>query len=177
MFEIEFRARFDEATYNKLKAYLDEHAEVLGEDNKDCHYFIFPDKLLKLVHNISKKNAKISLKLSSLGQGAAFEEIEFTFPEGQIESARKLLDALALPVKTMHEGQQRVNYTYKGCEIALKYSKTWGYHLEIEQVIDRKEKQAEAEVHIREVANELDVHLMSDEDLRLFLQEVESRAE
>lgn len=141
MFEIEFRARFDEVKYDSLKAYLDQHAELLGEDNKDCYYFIFSDKLLKLVNNISKKTAKASLKLNRLGQGAAFEEIEFTFPQDQLEFAHKFFDAMALPVKTMHEGQQRINYVYRDCEIALKYSKTWGYHLEIEQVIDSVNKQ------------------------------------
>lgn len=176
MFEIEFRAKFNKGTYNTLKAYLDQNAENLGEDNKDAYYYIFTDKLLKVIHNTSKKNAKISLKLNRIGEGAAFPEIEFYFPENEFDVARHLIDALGLQAKVMHGPQQRVNYRYKDCEIALKFSDAWGYHMEIEQIIDAKEKQTEAEKQIRRVSKELGVQLMTEEELRVFTREAESKA-
>ena len=175
MFEIEFRARFNQKKFTALKEYLDAHAKKLGEDNKDCYYYIFPDKLLKLVHNTSKKSAKISLKLNRIGEGATFPEIELYFSPQEFDTAKHLLDTLDLPVKIMHGPQQRTNYQYKGCEVALKYSDAWGYHLEIEQVIENKEKQREAEEQIRRVADELQVKLMSEEELKKFVQEAESK--
>lgn len=175
MFEIEFRSRFNKKKFIELKKYLDDHAENLGEDNKDCYYYIFPDKLLKLVSNTSKKTAKISLKLNRIGEGTVFPEIEFYFNPQEFDKAKKLLDALNLPAKIMHGPQERVNYRYKGCEIALKHSDTWGYHLEIEKVIETKEKQQEAEEQIRRVADELGVQLMSEEELKEFTRAVESK--
>lgn len=175
MFEVEFRSRFNLEKFNALKKYLDERAENLGPDDKDCYFYIFPDKLLKVVNNISKNNAKISLKLSRIGDGAAFSEIEFYFPSEEFEAAAKLFNALSLPVKLMHEPQTRINYRYKNCEIALKHSNTWGYHLEIEQVIDSKEKETDAEKQIREIADELGVRLMPEEELKKFIKEAESK--
>lgn len=176
MLEIEFRARFDKEKYDALKAFLDERAENLGKDNKDCYYYIFPDKLLKLVNNLSRKTAKLSLKLNRIGDGAAFPEMEFHFPSEEFDNARRLLDGLNLPVKVIHGPQERVNYRYKNCEIALKYSDAWGYHMEIEQVVSSESEQAVAEAQIRQIAEELGVQLMSEEELKEFTRQAESRA-
>src|SRR3989344_7257945 len=109
-FEIEFRSKFDQAKFGELKSFLDAHAENLGEDNKDCYSYIFEDKLLKLVNNPSKGTAKVSLKTSRIGGGAAFPETEFHFPPEEFEKARRIFDRLNLPAKVMHGPQQRVNY-------------------------------------------------------------------
>jgi len=175
MFEVEFRSMFDLKKYNEVKEYLDKNADNLGRDNKDCYYYIFSDKLLKLVNSISKNTAKISLKLNHIGKGAVFPEIEFNFPRKEFDKAVKLFNALSLPAKVMHESQKRINYWYKNCEIALKYSNTWGYHLEIEQVIDSKDKQDKAKRQIRELAKELKINLMSEEELKKFTKEVENK--
>lgn len=74
----------------------------------------------------------------------------------------------------MHGPQKRTNYRYKNCEIALKYSDAWGYHMEIEQVIDSEDKKIEAEAQIRRVANELDVKLMTEEELKEFTRQAEN---
>ena len=176
MFEVEFRSRFSKEKYDALKAYLEQHAENLGEDNKDCYYYIFSDKLLKAVNNLSQKTAKLSLKFNRIGDGAVFPETEFYFPAEQFDNARRLLDGLNLPVKVMHGPQQRINYRYKDCELDLKYSDAWGYHLEIEQMINSKDGQPMAEAHIHQVAMELGVQLMSEEELKEFTRQAESKA-
>ncbi len=66
MFEIEFRAEFNKERFDELKKYLDAHAKNLGDDDKDCYYYIFSDKLLKLVHNTSQKTAKIFRQIDFL---------------------------------------------------------------------------------------------------------------
>jgi len=175
MFEVEFRARFDQKKFNTLKDYLDKNAECLGENNKDCYYYIFPDKLLKVVNNVSKGTAKISLKLNHIGNGAIFREIEVYFSSQQFNTAKQLIDSLNLPAKIMHGPQQRIDYRYKNCEIALKYSDAWGYHLEIEQVVETKGEQLKAEKIIREVASDLGVKLMSEEELKEFTQNAEKK--
>ena len=37
--EIEFRSIFDENRYNELRRFLDEKAQLLGEDDKDVFFF------------------------------------------------------------------------------------------------------------------------------------------
>jgi len=176
MFEVEFRSRFNLKKFNTLKKFLDKNAENLGQDNKDCYFYIFSDKLLKLVNNISKKTAKISLKLNRIGKGSLFPERELYFNPKDFNSACSFFDDILSPDKKMHDFQERINYSYKDCEIALKYSKIWGYHMEIEQMIDKKEKHKEAENHIRQIASELGVDLMSEKELKKFIKKAESKS-
>ena len=144
MLEIEFRSIFNQEKYNELKVFLDERAENLGEDNKDCYYYIFKDKLVKLVDNISQNSAKISLKLNKIGDGPAFPELELYFSQDQFKTAKTILENVMAPDKVMNGLQKRNNYKYKGCQIALKHSDAWGYHLEIEKVIESADKQNDA---------------------------------
>jgi predicted adenylyl cyclase CyaB len=175
MIEVELRARFSKEEYDRLKIFLDEHAECLGPDDKRCIYYIFQDRLLKIVHNISKQDAKVSLKMNRLGEGSAFKEIEVHFQEKDIQSMKNLFDHLDLNAKIAEESQQRINYAYKGCEIALKYGKTWGYHLEIEKMIPDSSLQEQAEKEIRSVADELGIVLMTEKEIADFLKEFEER--
>lgn len=173
MYEIEHRAIVPKDKLESLKEFLSREAKCLGEDNKDAYYFIFPDKLLKLVHNTSKHNARMSLKLNRIGQGSDFEEIEFNFQEEDFPTALKLVQNLGLPVKVMSGPQIRTNYEYLGCEIALKWSDVWQYHLEIEKMIRDKSEQAAAEAEIQKVADELGVKLMTQEELQEFTTQAE----
>lgn len=172
MIELEFRAMFSKDKYDSVKTFLDAKAENLGQDDKSSVYFVFPDRLLKIVHNISNKDAKISLKLNYIGGGAAFEELEFLFAEKDLEIAKQIFKNLPLNAKILEESQARVNYQYKDCEIALKYGKTWGYHLEIEKMIQDISEQPAAEKEIRAVAKEIGVELMTEEELEAFTGKV-----
>jgi len=104
-----------------------------------------------------------------------FPEREVYFDQKDMESAVSLFDDLQLPVKKMRDFQKRVNYHYKDCDISLKHSRMWGYHMEIEQVIDKKEKQNTAEEKIKKVAEELKVDLMSEEELKSFIKKKEKK--
>lgn len=77
--EIEFRSMFGKTKYLGLMKFLGENGEDLGEDDRDTYFFIFEDKLLKVVKYLTKKSGKISLKLNRIGKGSDFEEIEIPF--------------------------------------------------------------------------------------------------
>jgi len=170
--EIEFRSRFDSKKHEELKNLLNKKAEDLGEDDKDVYFFLFPDKLLKVVNNISKKNAKIVLKLNKIGKGTNFEEIEVPIGQEYFEKAVKFFIAL----KTgdyMHSFQKRHNYLYKDVELALKWSEIWGYHLELEVVVNDISQRVEADKKIFAIAEELGVKIMADEELQEFTERAE----
>jgi adenylate cyclase class IV len=171
--EIEYRARFNKTKFEKIKKSLSRIARDLGKDDKDVYFFIFSDKLLKVTNNISKKTAKITLKLNKIGKGSDFEEIEIPINQKDINGAVKLFSQIGSHESVIRSYQQRHNYLYKGVEIALKYSKNWGYHLELEVVIINKKKRQAAERLIFTVAKELDVKLMTEEELVSFVEKIE----
>lgn len=172
--EIELRSMFSEDKFNSLKKFLDDNAEYLGQDDKDVHFYIFPDKLLKVTDNISKDSAKLTLKLNRIGQGTDFEEIEFPIGRADVEKAVKMFDSLNMTDNVIHSFQSRHNYMYKGVELALKFSSEWKHHLELEIVVEDESQKAEAEKKIYEVAEELDVKIMSEEELKEFVKKVEA---
>ena len=173
--EIEFRSMFDRKKYDDLKKFLDKNTQDLGEDDKDVYFFIMADKLLKVVDNVSQKNAKLVLKLSKIGKGSDFEEIEIPINQTEVKKAVKMFKALSLTDNIMHSFQKRHNYLYKGVELALKNSDIWKHHLELEIMINNQKKKAAAEKQIREVATELGVQLMTDQELAEFTKKAEKK--
>ncbi len=170
--EIEYRARFSKDKYEKLLKFLSLHSKDLGVDDKRVWFFVMPDKLLKVTHNISSKSGKVTLKLTKIGKGSHFKEIEFPVAEKSIETVLQLFinlgyEYLFEPIILRH------NFLYKGVELALKYSKTWGYHLELEIMISSVAQKQKAEERILCVAKELGVVIMSEEELWKFTQNVE----
>jgi len=165
--EVEFRSRFSKNKYLSLKRFLDLKAKNLGKDDKDVYFFIMPDKLLKVVNNISKKTAKIVLKLNKIGKGSDFEELEILIDPKTLENWVTLFTHLGFH-NMMHTYQKRQNYEYKGIEIALKWSEVWGYHLELEILIKDKKQKASVETKIKKVAQELGLQLMTDKELSRF---------
>ena len=172
--EVEFRAVIKEEKYNKLKSFLSKNAQDLGTDDKDVCFYIFPDKLLKVVNNISQNSAKIVLKLNKIGLGSAFEEIEIKIDDKDIEKANFLFDCLGYQ-EVINSFQKRQNFLYKGVEIALKYSDDWGYHLEMEILINDINDQEKAEKKIFKIADELGVHLLSDDELKKIVFIIEEK--
>ena len=171
--EIEFRSMFDKKKYDKLTKFFNANAEDLGEDNKDVCFFIFSNKLLKVVNNVSKKTAELVMKLTKIGYGNSFEEIEIPINSEDINNTIRIFTFLGCK-NIMQSFQQRHNYLYKGVNLALKYSEHWGHHLELEIMIDKLEKKRLAEKQIMQIAKELKVHLMTDEELKKFTKKVES---
>ncbi|MEX0918400.1 MAG: CYTH domain-containing protein [Candidatus Paceibacterota bacterium] len=171
--EIELRAMFDEEKFNSLKDFLDKNAEYLGPDDKYVHFYILSDKLLKVTDNISRNSAKLTLKLNRIGQGSDFEEIEFPIQRNNVKEAVKMFDSLKITNQVMRSFQTRYNYIFKEVELALKYSLVWKYHLELEIIIEDKLQKKEAEKKIHDVAKELGVKIMPEEELLEFVKKVE----
>lgn len=173
--EVEFRSVFGKEKYDDLKIFLDKNAQDLGEDDKDVYFFIMADKLLKVVDNVSQKNAKLVLKLSRIGKGSDFEEIEIPIRQAEVKKAVKMFKALSLTDNIMHSFQKRQNYLYKGVELALKYSDVWKHHLELEIMISNQKKKTLAKKQIQEVADELGVRLMTNRELAEFTKKAEEK--
>jgi predicted adenylyl cyclase CyaB len=173
--EVEVRAIFDEEKYKLLYTFLDTNAKDLGEDDKDVYFYLLPNKVIKSVNNISKKTAKIVMKLNRVGKGGnEAEEIEIQISPSDFPKAVKFFSELEFD-EVQQSFQKRKNYMYKDVEIALKYSDSWGYHMELEIMVDDKSKQENAEKKLNEVANELGVHIMTQDEQKEFAANIDKR--
>jgi len=175
MYEIEHRAILTEEEYHALTEKLTHEAILLGIDNKDVSYYIFPDKLLKVVRNISKNTAKLSLKLNTLGESSSFQEFEVPFPEDSFETMKSICNSISSHDQVISGTQRRTNYEYQGIEIALKWSEDWGYHVELEIMISDLSEKESADSRIIKVARSLSIPLMTDEEISNFLAEVRAK--
>jgi len=173
--EIEFRSLFDKKKHDGLISFLSRNGEDLGQDDKDVYFFIMPTRLLKVVDNISFNSAKIVLKLNKIGSGSNFKEIEIPIDRKEISRAVDFFKSLELTDNVMRSFQQRRNFNYKGVEIAVKYSDVWGYHAELEILIDSLEEKIAAENKINAIAKELNLKLMTDDELKKFTTRAEEK--
>lgn len=173
--EIEFRAKITKEKYDSVNQFLIQNAEDLGEDNKDTLFYVLPDKLFKVVNETSKNKAKIVLKDNRIGNGNNFREWEVRIDPSEYEKTIDMFNHMNFPGKSMRAWQERHNYLYKGVEIAVKYSEYWEHHVEMEIVVDDINKKEKAEEQIHKVADELEIKLMTDEEIKAFIESVESK--
>ena len=88
-------------------------------------------------------------------------------------TTNNIFSELSLDCQLIESYQKRNNYLYKGVEIALKYSNHWGFHIELEIVIDDIKLKKDAEKKIHAVAKELNIKLMNDVELEEFVNKLE----
>lgn len=175
MYEIEHRAILSKQQYENLKVLLSTQAKSLGSDDKDVSYYIFPEKLLKVVRNISKGTGVLSLKLNALGQGSAFKEFEVVFPIEQFDVMNTICGEVSTPQQIIVGTQKRSNFEYQGVEIALKWSEDWGYHVELEKLISNLADKDAADAAIVKVAKHFSITLMSEEEVAAFARSVKEK--
>jgi adenylate cyclase class IV len=175
MYEIEHRAVLTEDAYKRLTEELEREAASLGSDDKEVSYYIFADKLLKVMRNVSKGTGRLSLKLNTLGAGSSFQEFEVEFPEDSFETMKSICSNICTPDQVISGTQRRTDYEYKGVEIALKWSEDWGYHVEFEVMVPSLDEKEAADARIMEVAKSLSVSLMTEEEVGVFSANVRAK--
>ncbi|WP_327382827.1 MULTISPECIES: hypothetical protein [unclassified Streptomyces] len=169
--EIEMRARFTKEAHDDLVARLKADGDDLGNDDKHIYFYVLPDQLLKVTDNTAVDTAKITLKGSKIGQGAAFAETEFAISPADVPAAVHVFNALGFETAMHQAFNFRHNFRLDGVEIAVKWSEAWGYHAEFELLLDDGASDAardEAQAKITDVAASLGVTLMSEQELADF---------
>lgn len=166
MIEIEKRGLLSELEYNLLRKKLQSESKFLGADDKYVEYLIYTDKLLKVVRNISKNNAMLSLKLNSVGSSSSYDETEIKIDESSFNDLQKIISHIAKPDQKIVGTQKRENYVFNEVEIAIKWSEDWGYHFELEYLIENEAGTENALVKISETAMKFDLKIMSETEER-----------
>lgn len=168
MVEVELRGLLDKADYSRVLQYLGSRATNKRQDDKIAWYYVFNGGIFKLVDEISRNRAKLSLKIGDESSGRGMEEVEFFLDRNGLESCSVMLDRLGFTVKST-VNQRRINFSYKGVELAIKHTPDWGYHFEAEVVVDKPDQVLAARERIKAVCEELNMRPMSTEELRSFL--------
>lgn len=175
--EIEYRARLSESDYATLADQLRQRGQDLGPDCKHIWFYVLPDKLLKVVHNISHGSGKVVVKSNVIGNGAAFPETELPIAAVDVPTALRLFDALGFAAYRHDAYNERHNWRYRGVDIALKWSQAWAHHAEFEVALSDDASPAviaEAQTLVASVADELGVRLMTDDELTEFIRTFEA---
>jgi len=171
--ELEYRAILSEEQFINIKKTLKAKARFLGNDSKETVFYIWSDKLGKIVYNDLKKTAKLSMKLGRISSTDSFEEIEFSINYYDREAAKKLFEVFnPSDIQTVH--QFRDNYQYKKINIAIKYTRSWGFHIELEKMISMDSEKFEAEKEIRRLADELGCKIMEPSDLKIYTEKIDN---
>ena len=114
--------------------------------------------------------------MNKIGDGSVFPETEIHFPKEDFEKLKFILDKIVNPTLIMEGIQKRKNFVYKDCEFAVKWSKEWGFHFEIEKVVASKDLVKEAERQLDMVSKELGIKVLTEQELKDFTTKTEENA-
>lgn len=142
-FEYEERAFLSKADFSRVKDYLDRNSLDSEIDNKQSYFFVLSDVNVSIA--ASSDNVKVKYKGGQLGRGNGFEEIEFAINRDSLDDSIKLFTSL-LKKSPQESYQFRINYSLgNGINVALKYTETWGFHLEAERVYEADKDSIDSE--------------------------------
>lgn len=164
-YEYEERALISEDAFLPIMRQLESMVTHTSLDNKRSYFFVLPDVNVSIAESATK--TVIKYKGGQLGLGNGFEEIEVAIARESSTDAIKLLGAL-LKTEPQFSEQFSINYFLPGSiEVALKYTHTWGFHLEIEKTYDSTQDaehaQQLAKDELAELATNLAVSFITDE--------------
>ena len=175
-YEYEERAFLDEASFLRIKNKLDIESLKSTIDNKISYFFVLPEKNVSIATSSSK--TVIKYKGGQLINGNnGFEEREFTINPEDLTVALTFFTALFNLAPEKSE-QFRINYILpNSIEAALKYTQTWGFHIEIEKLyfadndsVAESEK-IKAKTEVDNIEKLLGIKYISDEEIKQFAKD------
>lgn len=171
--EVEKRGIFDKATFDRLPKVLFElGANDLGPNDTETFFYVLENGQLKVQNQINKGTAKIVWKSGGFDGRSARNEVELTFDQKDVKSARDLLKKLFSNAKEVKTIQNRHDYRLEGTTISLKYSEHWGYHIEIDRMVEDSNAVADAEKLIASIASKLGVALFTQDEEQKFVAKI-----
>jgi len=172
--EVEIRSLLTEEQYKKIIVFLDQNSEEKDNDDRKTIFFMIPDKTLKITNYLGKGKAKIALKVGNFVKEISQKEYEVFIDPNQFDIAVDVFKNLGFD-KIQNTEQKRINYKYKGCEIAIKWSPDWSYHFEMDKVIAESENQSQVREELIKIATELGLKIMSDKEFAEFVEKIDKK--
>lgn len=167
--EVEKRGLLTKERYLDLISRLHKDAIEKGENNTETFFYLQESAQTKVQRNVSSKSAKIAWKSGGNSGTEKRTEIELAIQYKDYDLANTLVKKLLTDAQVFSTNQLRRDYVLDGVQIALKYSEDWGYHAELEQVVDSDAGVDSAIQSITSLADKLDIRLLSKEEEREFV--------
>lgn len=177
-YEYEDRAFLDEESFIQIKKKLDTEAVSKVLDNKTSYFYVLLDKNVSIASSAEKTVVKY--KGGQIGKGNGFVEHEFKLVPESLPEALQLFTSL-LELEPQVSEQFRINYQLPdNIEIALKYTQTWGFHLEAEKTYtatdesDYEINTSNSQKALAFLAEKLRIHYITDLEMEQFKKDSEA---
>ena len=134
--EVEIRSFISKEKYNELLEFMQKNAKLIKKDNQITYYFSGGHDL-----RIQKNNffSKIWLKSGKIHDPHR-KEIEVKFEKEKFEQLEKLF--LSLGYKTDIKWFRKRNlFNWNNINVAIDFTKGYGYIIELEKMSDEKDKE------------------------------------
>lgn len=167
-YEYEERYLLTEEQFLEIEKTLRAQATNAVLDNKKSYFFVLPDVNVSIAS--SPKKTVLKYKGGQIGKGNGFKEYEIGLDPAAFDDAIELFESL-LGLKPQYSEQFRINFLLEdGVEAALKYTQSWGFHLELEKVYtstedDKTENEKGVKQLLDNLAASLKITPVTDGDL------------
>ena len=139
--EVEIRSFITREKYEEFLEFFRKEGEFLGEDFQETYYFGAKEDL-----RIQRNNSfsKIWMKKGKIHDERR-EEIEIKFARGDFEKLEAIFLALGFSVSVKWLRKRR-SFRWRGIDVAVDFTKGYGYILELEKMADESGKEKTLEL-------------------------------
>ena len=156
--EVEIRSFISKEQYNELLEFFKKEAEFINEDFQETYYFNTKEDL-----RIQRNNffSKIWLKKGNVHDEQR-EEIEVKFKREDFEKLEKLFLDLGINIE-IKWFRKRHAFKWQDIDVAVDYTKGYGYIIELEKMSDEENKDQTLEL-LKQKLKLLDIPLTPREE-------------
>lgn len=141
MIEVEIRSFITKEKYLELIERLKSEGEFLGEDFQETHYFDAKEDLRIQRNNLF---SKIWMKRGKIHDEQR-EEVEIKFARGDFEKLEKIFLAAGFSI-SVKWFRTRHSFKWQGVDVAVDFTKGYGFILELEKMADEASKEKTLEM-------------------------------
>jgi Adenylate cyclase, class 2 (thermophilic) len=174
MFEVEKRGFLDEHDHDALLRRFKADGISIEEDHRETIFFVIPDATLKITRSLSLGTSKIAYKTGDIARSVAQKEYETSIAFTDFDNAVQTFKHLGF--ENVQETQQkRFNIQLGSSTLSLKWSIDWGYHFEIDTVVENEEEIASAEAKLLEECAQLSLIPLTASEFSEFCESVQEK--
>lgn len=173
--EIEIRGVLGKEQYFDLIKRLNSCGYLENKDDKISYFFVREKGIFKINDEISKNQAKISLKLGDEEKGKLHES-EVVFDRRYFKDLLFIFQKLGF-TKYHKVEQKRVNFSLKDLdvELSLKYTLDFQYHFEIEYVGNKIKSENKIKTYLRKVCDKFNIAPLEEKELLRKIQDIKKQ--
>lgn len=173
--EIELRGILGEKQYFNLIKRLNSCGYTHEKDDKISYFFVRKKGIFKINDEISKNQAKISLKLGDEEKGK-LNESEVVLDRRYFNDLLFIFQKLGF-TKYHKVEQKRDNFLLKDLdvELSLKYTLDFQYHFEIEYFGNKIKSENKIKKYLKKICDKFNIAPLEEKELLQKIQDIKKR--